>query len=218
MLIRIFRFVGSVAALLFPAACTSLPQRAACGDADAQFRHGRHLLLGRGAVKDAAAACSLFKSAAEQGHPTAMAALALCYERGWGVTRDRELARTWYEKAERAGHADSSFALASMDMQDGRVQSSVRRLDALSERHNLRATLILSLFYMDEDSPLYAPEKGVRYLRYAAMDGSAEAAFRMSVCYEKGIGVSRHNALAQGWLAIAREQGYREEATVCGRQ
>lgn len=197
--------LGVACTLLFTAACTPLAKQAASGDADAQFRYGRALLR-KDKKAHANIALSYFCAAAGQGHPTATAAVAFCHEKGLGTPRNRRLARLWYGKAERLGHPESTFALAAMDMQDGNAAGAIRRLEPLCELHCLQAELYLAFLYMGGESPCFNPEKGVRYLRYAAMDGSTEAAGMMAVCYEKGLGVPRNEKLAQGWRSIARER------------
>lgn len=197
-----FLRIGAACSLLLMAACSSLPKRAAAGDADAQFRYGRKLLR-TDKTAHAKDAFLYFLTAAEQEHSTATAAVALCYEKGWGTPRNRHLARRWYAMAERLGHVESTLALAAMDLQDGDTASMTRRLDPLCEWHFLPAELYLALLYMSNKSPHFNPEKGVRYLRYAALDGSKEAAEMMATCYEQGIGVPRCETLARGWRSIA---------------
>lgn len=196
----------AVCALLLAAACNPLAKQAAAGDADAQFRYGRTLLQ-KDKRAHAKNALSYFRAAAEQGHPAATAAVAFCHEKGLGTPRNRHLARSWYGKAERLGHVGSTFALAALELQDGNAAGAIRCLEPLCELHCLQAELSIAFLYMSSKSPCFNPEKGVRYLRYAAMDGSTGAAELMAVCYEKGLGVPRNEKLAQGWRRIARERG-----------
>lgn len=60
---------------------------------------------------DVVAAFEWFKAAAEKGHITSMAELALCYELGCGVAQSDEEALDWYTKAANAGHSASHYSV-----------------------------------------------------------------------------------------------------------
>jgi stage V sporulation protein D (sporulation-specific penicillin-binding protein) len=49
--------------------------------------------------------------------------------------------------------------------------------------------------------------EGIRYLRYAAMQGNAEACLMLSTCYATGKGVPKNDELMMGWLVNAAEAG-----------
>ena len=67
------------------------------------------------------------------------------------------------------------------------------------------AQMELAKHYLNVDPK--DPAEAVTYLRYAAMDGSADAAFLMSICFSQGIGVPQHQKIALGWLVNAAELG-----------
>lgn len=58
------------------------------------------------------------------------------------------------------------------------------------------------------------PAQAVTYIRYAAMQGSADAAFLMSICFAQGIGVPAHQGIALGWLTNAAELGHEQALTI----
>lgn len=205
--------IRAACALLLPAACTPLAQRAANGDADAQFRYGRQLLLQKKAPGDAARAIIWLEHAASQRHPNATAALGLCHERGLGTAPNRDQARHWYSQAADLGHVGAAFALSDMALKDGDAAQAARCLEPLCTRRHLPAELHLAVLFMSKKSPHYAPEKAIRYLRYAAMDGSAEAAHMLSRCYAQGLGVPKNAALARGWEENAREAPIKSTAS-----
>ena len=60
---------------------------------------------------DVVAAFEWFKAAAQKGHVTSMAELALCYELGCGVTQSDEEALDWYTRAANAGHSASHYSV-----------------------------------------------------------------------------------------------------------
>ncbi len=75
-----------------------LRERAAKGDADAQFTLGKNYEAGRGGLKkDYEQAGAWYRLAAEQGDPYAQASLGLLYRFGKGVQRDLVQAYMWLE-------------------------------------------------------------------------------------------------------------------------
>lgn len=52
--------------------------------------------------------------AAQQGNATAQFNLGLCYQNGYGVQKDRQTARAWYEKAAAQGDEEAARRLAAM--------------------------------------------------------------------------------------------------------
>ncbi len=79
---------------------------------------------------------------------------------------------------------------------------------------HMHAQLELGEHYLNK-SPKDARE-AVTYIRYAAMQGSAEAAYRLSLCFAEGTGVPAHPALARGWLINAAELGHPRARTILG--
>ncbi len=79
--------------------------------------------FGNAAFADALA---VFRSAAEQGDAGARNNLAMLYETGAGVTRDRAAARRWYTEAAEAGVALARYNLAMLLSTDHILQQSDR--------------------------------------------------------------------------------------------
>ena len=81
-----------------PAGRPSLRERAAKGDADAQFTLAKNYEAGRGGLKkDYVEAQHWYREAAEQGDPFAQASLALLYRFGKGVPQDYVQAYMWFQ-------------------------------------------------------------------------------------------------------------------------
>ncbi len=85
------------------------------GDADAQFRIGRKVLLdhSRGA-EGADEAVAWLRKAADQGHPGAMLQLGKLYRSGIGLTQNYALAAQWIQAAAGAGHDESMVELGRL--------------------------------------------------------------------------------------------------------
>jgi TPR repeat protein len=78
----------------------SLRERAAKGDADAQFTLGKNYEAGRGGLKkDYVEARHWYQQAANQNDPFAQASLALLYRFGKGVPQDYVQAYMWFSLA-----------------------------------------------------------------------------------------------------------------------
>ena len=91
-----------------------LKQRAAGGDAEAQFELGICYLNGEDIKQDEEAAVLWFKKSAEQGYSVAQHNVGVCYENGYGVYKDRYTAVSWYRKAAAQGYEDSKKVLRNM--------------------------------------------------------------------------------------------------------
>lgn len=207
---RLLRAAAAAAALL-TAACSyhqeELAEQAAAGDAAAQYELGRRLLLGqKGFQVDHAMALAWLKQAALQGNPRAMTATGLCYERGLGTEVSAREAEHWFNKALDEGDMNACIPLIRMAVKRGDADGVAHALTPPAERGATAAQLMLSSFYLNDPSP----EKqalGIRYLRFAAMQGNADACVRMGLCYAAGKGVPQNDLLARGWFENAKEAG-----------
>lgn len=201
----------AVAFALFTAACAhhqeELMEQAAAGNDAAQYELGRRLLLGRkGFTADPALGFAWLKQAALQGNANAMAAMGICYEYGLGTTTSAEEAEEWYNKAVDAGNPNACIPLIRQEMKKGNPNCVAGALTPPAERGAAAAQLVLSSIYLNDASPK-KQELGIRYLRFAAMQGSAEACVRMGLCYAVGKGVPQNDLLARGWFENAKEAG-----------
>jgi len=89
-----------------PQEITPLQVSAQRGDARAQYELGVRYAEGRGGLpRDLKLAAQWFSKAAEQGVATAQYRLGSLYEKGLGIERSPERARSLYEKAASAGNA-----------------------------------------------------------------------------------------------------------------
>jgi uncharacterized protein len=80
-----------------PAGRPPLKERAAAGDAEAQFTLGKNYEAGRsGLKKDYAEAASWYRKSAEQGNIYAQASLGILYHSGKGLPHDDVQAEMWF--------------------------------------------------------------------------------------------------------------------------
>ena len=107
-----------------------------------------------------------------------------CYEKGFGVTKDKKQAVEWWFQASLHGHKEAESKLCQKE-----------NLSMLSSKGNS--------FYATKDYQL-----AVECYMLAAEQGHAEAQFYLGCCYEKGYGVPQSYSEAVNWYRKAAEQGY----------
>lgn len=114
-----------------------LRERAAKGDAEAQFLLGRNYEAGRsGLKKDPAEAARWYRLSAEQGDPWAQASLGLLYRFGKGVEKDLVEAYAWLTLATRATTGPDSESIAElrdaagMRMTREQIDEAIKKADA----------------------------------------------------------------------------------------
>ena len=205
------RIVAIVCSLFLLASCHNIYQlrRAAVkGDPEAQYEYGRRLLTGqKGAIRSSKRAFRWFSRAAENRQPKAMAAMGLCYERGLGVERSLPKARMWYAAAVDEGNDDACQTLVQMEARAGNLRGALHWLERMADDDSIPAQLILAHMHLNGTAKNASTAEGVRYLRYAAMQGNGEACLMLSTCYATGKGVPKDDALMMGWLKNAAEAG-----------
>ena len=188
-----------------------LLEQANTGYPEAQYELGRRLLLGnKGMPRTPESALPWLFLSAEGGDHRAMAAIAACYERGIGVKKSVDSARSWYIKAAEEGNPHAVLALIRMESSLGSPEATLRWLSVLAETDSVGAQLLCGKLYLAGYGGEKSAEQAVRYLRFAAMQGCGEACYLMACCYAEGIGVPRDHALMLGWLVNAASAGYAE--------
>lgn len=185
-----------------------LRRDAVAGDPLAQYEYGRRLLTGqKGAIRSYKHAFRWFSKAAESREPRAMAAMGLCYERGIGVRRSMTKARKWYAAAVDEGNDDACHTLVQMEARAGNLKGALQWLERMADDDSVPAQLLLARMHLNGSAKNASAEAGIRYLRYAAMQGDGEACLMLSTCYATGKGVPRNEELMMGWLVNAAEAG-----------
>ena len=205
------RFLAIACGLLLLTGCHNIYQlrkAAVNGDPEAQYEYGRRFLTGqKGAIHSSRLAFKWFSRAAEKRQPRAMAAMGLCYERGLGVSRSMQKARQWYAAAVDAGNDDACQTLVQMEARAGNMSGALHWLERMADDDSIPAQLILARMHLNGTAKDANVAEGIRYLRYAAMQGNGDACLMLSTCYATGKGVPRNDELMLGWLVNAAEAG-----------
>lgn len=199
-----------VMAAAFLSACHhngDLIRRAAEGDPLAQYEYGRCLLTGQRGVKaNPERAVAFLRPAAEGGYAPAQAVLALCCERGLGTALSLAEARRWYAAAAEQGHLQSCRELLRLELAARHPTEANRYLFRLAEHENPAAQFALGKLCLSGALGDERRTDGLRYVRFAAMQGDREACLLMADCYEKGQGGLPQNIeLARGWRENAED-------------
>jgi len=79
------------------------------------YQEGRKYYYGEGVIMNNAKAVELFTVAAENGHAEAQLYLANCYRYGYGVSRDLQKARYWYQQSANQGNQSARANLDSLN-------------------------------------------------------------------------------------------------------
>jgi TPR repeat protein len=104
-------------------------EKAAAGDAEAQYDLGAYYYDGRGVSRDFEEAYRWFLAAAEHGHPKAQANAGLMNYLGRGVPRDEAEACKWLALAAEAGDEGARVSLESArkKVSAGQVAAGIKR-------------------------------------------------------------------------------------------
>lgn len=132
--------VASGRAQVDPFIIRQVQERAAGGEAYAQYNLGLMHLVGEGVDQDAATGANWIRRAADQGHVAATYTMGLLYLQGTGVTRDWVEAYAWMRVAETEGHDFAGTHRQRMEsrMTEEQVEEAVRRADERLRRVTAR--------------------------------------------------------------------------------
>ena len=203
-----------------------LHERAAAGDADAQYQLGRSYLWGgHDLPEDGSEAVAWFELAAEQGHGEAMRTLGLIYSTGSGVPEDQAEAVSWYRRAAEQGDTWAAWMQNRVGdaYQYGRgvpqdQAEAVWWYRRAAEQGHSAAQFNLALAYATGDGVPQDDYQAASWFRRAAEQGDTDAQLSLGLAYAHGLGVPQNYDTAVTWFrlivkestALARELGLDE--------
>ena len=162
---------------------------AEAGNGEAAERLGILYFMGEGVPKDNAEAFRWYHLAAEQGRLHAQATLALSYETGRGLTKEKDLReafRLYSNVAEQSGEAIFQKKVGD--------------------------------FYTKGQGVPQDYAQGRNWYRKAAEQGDADAQFTLGILYDEGRGVPQDYVQAVKWYRKAAEQGDADAQAMLGFQ
>ncbi len=158
-----------------------------------------------------AGAFPLLQEAAAGGVAAAYMPLGQCYAQGVGTTANAQAARTWFTKAEQAGTAAATVALADMDFAEQEYPAAIERYRKAELLLNAQQCYQCAEAYLRSAhhaaNPADFMQQAVYYYSKAAGQGHAAAAVSLGTCCYKGIGCPQAVGAAIKWFTVAAEQG-----------
>jgi len=188
-----------------------LLQKAAQGDADAQYSLGLMCVNGQGVARNDAEAVKWFRMAAAQGDAYSQTNLGLMYANGQGVARNDAEAVKWFRMAADQGLAESQSNLGVMYAQGRGVArneaEAVKWYRMAANQGNAGGQYNLGAMFAQGLGVARNDAEAVKWLRMAADQGDAKAQNALGVMYSKGRGVVPNDAEAAKWYRMAADQG-----------
>ncbi|MBR1996942.1 MAG: sel1 repeat family protein [Akkermansia sp.] len=158
-----------------------------------------------------AGAFPLLQEAAAGGIAAAYMPLGQCYAQGVGTTANAPVARTWYTKAEQAGVAAATVALADMDFAEQEYPAAITRYRQAELLLNAQQCYQCAEAYHrsapNAADPADFMQQAIYYYSKAAEQGHAAAAMSLGTCCYKGLGCPQSVGAAIKWFTVAAEQG-----------
>ncbi len=193
---------------------TTLEDKAARGDAEAQFQLGRAYFRGEGVRKDEKAAVAWMEKSAAQGNVDAITSMGFFHAQGVGVDKDETKAVEWFRQGAKKGSATSKLNLGLLLRQGKTIQTSsdesLRLMHEAAEAGSVDAQSYLGQLYFMGDrflKPDYAKAKPLALK--AAEAGDAASQNIMGILSRDGFGLSagdQDQAQAEAWFRKAAEQ------------
>lgn len=176
---------------------------------------------GRGVEKDSLAALRLYVRSAKDGNKRLIEErmrlgdkagafdnvfVALCYQKGTGVKKDINAAKTYYTKAAKQNSVDAQRELGVILMNEKNAKEAAPLFKSAAEHGDLSSTYYYGKLLLDGNSISQDKQQGVIYLLKAAEKGMAQAQLEIGVLYSKGDGVKKDGKQAVKWYWAAAGQ------------
>lgn len=191
-----------------------LEDKAARGDAGAQFQLGRAYHRGDGVTKNEKAAFAWMEKSAAQGNIDAITGMGFFHARGLGTEKDEAKAAGWFRRGAEKGSATCKLNLGLLLRQAKTIQASsdesLRLMHEAADAGLVEAQSYLGQLYFMGDrflKPDYAKAKP--FALKAAAAGDAASQNIMGILSRDGVGPSaegQDRAQAEAWFRKAAEQ------------
>ena len=189
----------------------TLADKAAAGDAQAQYLNSVRYMLGDEVPGDAATAAQWARQAAEQGNAEAQLLLGEAYRYGVGVEQCEVQAAEWYHRAAEQGNAEAQAAYGVMLAQGKGVaqdaSAAVEWYRKAAEQGNTRAQYNLYNAYTHGKGVQKDGKQAHEWLQKAAKGGNAMAEGVLGVSYVFGVNGEANEIKGLQLLQHAAELG-----------
>ena len=178
--------------------------------------------LGRGTERDSTMASKLYESAitkgnknvipqheklADKGHVFSCLLLRECYVKGIGVTKDPQKVTEYLEKAAKAGHEDSQYALALQLLNSKHPEKAVEWFKQAAKQGNVGATYYYGNMLHKGMGVKQDKLMGIKLLKKAAEQNFPVADYQLGMIYKDGDGVEKDAAKAFSHMKNAAFHG-----------
>ncbi|XP_044060737.1 death ligand signal enhancer isoform X2 [Siniperca chuatsi] len=159
-------------------------------------------------------AFTCFVAAAQQGYTKAQFNTGVCYEKGKGVSKDKEKALYYYRQAAVGGHRQAQYRYAKLLLTSRGHQSleeldtAINLLEQAAAAGLTKAQICLASVYSQE--PVRDGSKSVQYLKMAAASGDDTALLFLGQCFESGFGVQQNLRRANEYYRRAAQAGNKQ--------
>ncbi len=195
-------------------------QAVAAGQAGGWYNLSLIYKVGCGSIKqDATEAFACMKRAAEGGYIIAMSELGRFYHVGYGVTRDLQAARNWYEQGAKVGSTECVCLLAQLYFFGQGVDRNLSKGMVLFNRAAAEGDVIgrLMMAMSTEYGLGVTVDSAVTLHRYECIaneDNNPSAMYALGMAYENGwLGVAVEPTVAVEWFTRAAQLGHVAAAT-----
>lgn len=159
-------------------------------------------------------AFTCFLAAAKQGYSKAQFNTGVCYEKGRGVSMDKEKALYYYWQAAAGGHRQAQYRYAKLLLTSRGHQSleelntAISLLEEAAAAGLTKAQVCLASVYTQE--PVRDGSRSVQYLKMAAESGDDTALLFLGQCFESGFGVQQNLRTAIEYYKRAAQAGNKQ--------
>jgi TPR repeat protein len=193
---------------------------AVCGDPQAQYFLGQHLMRKGKSADERAEGLRWLETAAEQEYTTVYYLLAFNYKNGLGVEPDLEISAKWAKKGVDIGDADCQcfygLALIYGEGVEKDLEKAHNLFHAAHIQNNNWGTYLLGMSYERGDGVEVDKEKALECYKIGANKGDINCTFMMGVAYLFGELAEADYPMALKWLKISADKGSSKAKTYIG--
>jgi TPR repeat protein len=155
---------------------------------------------------DYAKALSELESLVKNQDPAAMNLQGQMYENGWGVEKNTDMARRYYESGARQGHLESVNSLRALKNREYKVEFD-RLLPAAQDGDGDAQNRIGEMYEFGQ-GVARDNDEAIKWYRKAADQNVITAWHNLGRSYNFGTGVEQDYVQAEQWYRKAAEQGH----------
>lgn len=143
---------------------------------------------------------------AKEGNPDALNMVGQMYENGWGITKDEDKARQYYDQGAAQGHLASVNSLRKLKNRD--YLAELKTIEPQAMNGSASAQNRLGEMYEFGQGVSRNANSAFKWYKSAAEKGLVAAQHNLARSYNFGTGVTQDFKTAERWYLKAAEQGH----------